>query len=208
MFGDIGKANVATAIGQAYLDGKLSIPGLMPIPAPADGLASGGISSEAILAALGDKPLSQLQIDGEGRLLIPAMEELKNNPPVELTTELLNYLDAQRAEFPRPTDPSPVPEPSPNPNPNPDSQLKPNPTLAFGGETVVLPPGTILISRADLMTLLGAATGSLLKEERQGGDELNYLLAKVSDQQEPYRFIYGEFLQTKLKAGGWRFYGS
>ena len=79
VFGEIGKANVATAIGQVFLDGKLNIPGLVPVPAPANGPASGGISSGAILAALGDKPLNQLQIDGEGRLLIPIVEELTNN---------------------------------------------------------------------------------------------------------------------------------
>ena len=132
MFGDIGKANVATTIGQVYLDGKLSIPGFAPIPAPADGPASGGVSSEAILAALGvDKPLNHLQIDGEGRLLIPTAEELKNNPPVELTSDLLNYLAAQRAEFSRPADPSPEPSPNPNPNPgqlpNPNLDPQPNP---------------------------------------------------------------------------------
>ena len=53
VFGEIGKANIFTTLGQAFIDGQLSIPGLVPIPAPADGPAPGGLSSEAILAALG-----------------------------------------------------------------------------------------------------------------------------------------------------------
>ena len=107
VFGEIGKANVATAIGQAYLDGKLSIPGLVPIPAPAGGPASGGISSEAILAALGHKPLCQLQIDGEGHLLIPTAEEFKNNPPCGVDKRIVKLLGCPTCRVSTPRGPSP-----------------------------------------------------------------------------------------------------
>ena len=127
---------------------------------------------------------------------------------MELTDELLNYLDVQRAEFPRPADPSPGPSPNPNPNPGPlpspnlVPQPNPEPTPASGGKSMVLPSGTILNGRAELLALLGAENGSLLKEERQGNGS-NDLLAKAADQQEPYRFITENISgkASKLEAG-------
>ena len=100
-----------------------------------------------------------------------------------LTDDLLNYLDVQRAEFPRPADPSPGPSPNPNPNPGPlpspnlAPQPNPEPTPASGGKSVVLQSGTILNGRAELLALLGAENGSLLTEERQGNGS-NYCWAK------------------------------
>ena len=101
VFAEIAAANISSELGQHFLDGKLTIPGLVPLPVPGQSPAAGGISSETVRAAL-ESPLSHLHIDGEGRLLIPTYEELSNNSPVDVTDELLSFLDAQRIEFPRP----------------------------------------------------------------------------------------------------------
>ena len=69
-----------------------------------------------------------------------------------------------------------------------------------------VPPGTILSSRAELMALLGAENGRLLKEERQGNGS-NYLLANVADQQEPYRFITENLSGNRLKLEAGAFMG-
>ena len=204
VFAEIAAANISSELGQHFLDGKLTIPGLVPLPVPGQSPAAGGISSETVRAAL-ESPLSHLHIDGEGRLLIPTYEELSNNSPVDVTDELLSFLDAQRIEFPRPANATPaVPAAGGggggaggggggaggsgggggNGQGSGDGDGK-----GTGG-TAVLPPGAVLNGRGDLLTLLGAAGGSLLKESRHKSVHgLNMLLARVPNQDDPNRVI-------------------
>ena len=223
VFAEIAKANIGTEIGQSFVEGKLSIPGLVPLPVPRDTPASGGMSSETILAALGNRPLQQLQIDREGRLLIPTEEELNNNPPVEMTDDILDFFANQRLEFPRPAVATPATGGEQGAGQGTGGGGGGQGTgggsgegaggggqgtgggsgegaggggqgtgggegEGSGGQAKILPPGSVLNSRGDLLALLQAPQGALLKEHRRA-DSTNLLLVRTSDREEPYRVL-------------------
>ena len=145
---EVGKARIATCVGQGYLDGKLVIQGRGPVPTPAERTTL----RRAQIASLLAKPLAQLTINGEGDLILPN----RGNIPVTMTQQLANYLEELEEEFPQPVAPAPTPTPNPSPNPNP------NPAAAVGAD--LLPPGTEIADRA---TLAGLGW-SIIKESNSG----------------------------------------
>ena len=220
VFAEIAKGNIFTEVGEKFVDGTLDIPGLLPLPAPASAnpsSASGdGLTSEAILAALGS-PLSQLQIDANGTLLIPTIDELKANCPAELTDEILNHTETLRTEFPRPAVAQPVvaqpgvPAPGggggqPAPGGSGDGDGGGSGKPAPGGATAALPSGAVLNGRGDVMTLLAAAGGALLKETRRSSG-LNLLLARINDSAEPFRVMLENVTGKQSKHEGGAFIG-
>ena len=114
VFADIARANINTAFGRLYLEGRLVISGLTPVPDPGpppSSAASGAPNKTAITEMLGG-PLKQLTVDDQGRLAVPTLEAWKRDdtaPPVPMTPELADYLKTLHAEFPPPPPPQATP---------------------------------------------------------------------------------------------------
>ena len=100
IFAEVARANIRTHIGEAFLARELVAPGLEPVKAPpqmATGITKVGI--EKFLPT----PMAQLSLAADGTLAIPTEKELKDNPPVSLTPDLLSYFEKLREEFPQST---------------------------------------------------------------------------------------------------------
>ena len=103
------------------------IPGLTPVPdpGPPPAAASGAPNKTAIMEMLG-APLKHLTIDDQGRLVIPALEAWEKDdpsPPVQMTSDLADYLETLHTEFaPTPfkkSQETPAPADGPSPTPAP-----------------------------------------------------------------------------------------
>ena len=98
IFAEVARANIRTHIGEAFLAHELLVPGLEPVKAPPQTMATGitKVGIEKILPT----PLAQLSLAADGTLAIPTEKELKDNPPVSLAPNVLSYFEKLREEFP------------------------------------------------------------------------------------------------------------
>ena len=87
-FAEVARANIRTQIGEAFLARELVVPGLDPVQAPPQTMAT-GITKVGIEKFL-PTPMAQLSLAADGTLAIPKEEELNDNPPVSLTPDLLS----------------------------------------------------------------------------------------------------------------------
>ena len=90
-FSLIGHARVQTALGRSYLDGKLRIPGKVPVVAPTS--IESGKKPRSLVSSLMTGPLKRLTLDNKGTLLLPrgrALQEL----PFQLTDDVRTFLEA------------------------------------------------------------------------------------------------------------------
>ena len=105
VFADIARANINTAFGRLYLEGRLVISGLTPVPDPGPPPAASGAPNKTAITEMLGGPLKQLTVDDQGRLAVPTLEAWKRDdtaPPVPMTPELADYLKTLHAEFPPP----------------------------------------------------------------------------------------------------------
>ena len=91
---EVATARAKTALGQAYVAGKLQVPGMTPLPLP---LPPKMKSRQDIHARL-QKPLQKLTVDAQGNLVLPPLTSV----PVHVTEELKALWKSMRAEFPYP----------------------------------------------------------------------------------------------------------
>ena len=83
----------------AFLDYKLVIEGLTPVPAPASSPTASGVAA-VVLEDIKAEPLKQLRVDELGNLIIPSEEELADHPPVTLTEEITTFFQDLRSSHP------------------------------------------------------------------------------------------------------------
>ena len=123
-------------------------------------------------------PMAQLSLAADGTLAIPTEKELKDNPPVSLTPDLLSYFEKLREEFPQST-------PHTSQVPGGDGKEAPalvsvpasdNPTE----ETVVLRAGETVANRSELRGLLhlSGPKSKIHKEVQQNGECFFFCLSK------------------------------
>jgi len=158
---EVARANIRTHIGEAFLARELVVPGLEPVKAPqtmATGITKAGV--EKFLPT----PMAQLNLAADGKLAIPTEQELKDNPLVSLTPELLSYFEKLRVEFSQSTSPGPAAGGRSEPPPLPLPPTKPGAPILSVGETVG--------NRTDLHGLLRTSgpTSKIHKEVQQNGE--------------------------------------
>ena len=115
VFADIARANINTAFGSLYLEGRLVISGLTPVADPGPPPAASGAPNKTAITEMLGGPLKQLTVDDQGRLVVPTLEAWNRDgtaPPVPMTPELADFLKTLHAEFlpPQATPPA-VPAP-------------------------------------------------------------------------------------------------
>ena len=91
---ELAAARAKTALGQAYVDGKLQAPGMTPSPVP----RPPSLTRRESIHTLLQKPLQRLTVDAEGNLVLPPLTSL----PVTVNEELKALWKSVRAEFPYP----------------------------------------------------------------------------------------------------------
>ena len=99
MFAEVGRDNIRTTVGEEFISGALQVPGQQVITAP---VPPGNIAAATIRSHL-KEPLKQLTIATDGNLLIPSVDEIEANPPIEMTEDVRQVLGKLRVEFPRTT---------------------------------------------------------------------------------------------------------
>ena len=190
VFAEIARANINTAFGKLYLEGRLVISGLTPVPDPGPPPAASGAPNKAAITEMLGAPLKQLTIDDQGQLVVPALETWEKDdpsPPVPMTSELADYLKTLRAEFgslpqatpaEKPETPGPAPAaetPGPAPaakTPGPAPAAKtPGPApaaaaiaAAANDEKPTLASGSLFKDRGDFVLKMQAAGCTIAKE--------------------------------------------
>ena len=136
-------------------------------------------------------PMAQLSLAADGTLAIPTEKELKDNPPVSLTPDLLSYFEKLREEFPQST-----PHTSQVPGGDGKQALAlgsvpafDNPTEQTAGAST-LKAGDTVGNRSELHALLfkSGPKSKIHKEVQQNG-ECFFLLVEVEDKEAPYRVL-------------------
>ena len=224
VFADIARANINTAFGKLYLEGRLVIPSLTPVPDPGPpaAAASGAPTKIAIMEMLG-APLKQLTIDDQGGLVIPALEAWEKDdpsPPVQMTSDLADYLETLHNEFPRTpakkSQETPAPDgSSPTPAPGGREIDPPAPAPAPGGNPgnlednkPMLPSGTLFTNRSEFASKMQAAGCTIAKEATppaEGpsalGEKYTSLLVRLPQPQDPWRVLIEAKEDICLKPG-------
>jgi len=188
---EVARANIRTHIGEAFLARELVVPGLEPVKAPqtmATGITKAGV--EKFLPT----PMAQLNLAADGKLAIPTEQELKDNPLVSLTPELLSYFEKLREEF------SPVPAAGGDGNSAlalPGTDKQPDPGAS------ILKAGDIVGNRSELHGLLH----SKIRKEVQQNGERGVLLVEVEDTAAPHRVLIENRSNAHLKLAAGTFVG-
>ena len=89
---ELASARTKAGLRRAYVDGKLKVPGMSPLPVPQPPDPAGRSGIQALL----EKPLQKLTVDAQGNLVLPPLASL----PVTVTDELKAFWKSVRAEFP------------------------------------------------------------------------------------------------------------
>ena len=152
MFAEVGRANIRTTVGEEFISGALQVPGHQVITAP---VPPGNIAAATIRSHL-KVPLNQLTLATDGNLLIPSVDEIEANPPIDMTADVRQVLGKLRVEFPRTT-------------PTPSGTLPTSFVLGGGGDdgdenTDAFQCGTTFSCTADLANSLTTTNGCILKE--------------------------------------------
>ena len=220
VFADIARANINTAFGGLYLEGRLVISGLTPVPDPGPPpAASGAPNKTAIMEMLGG-PLKRLTVDDQGGLAVPTLEAWNRGdatPPVPMTPELADYLKTLHAEFSPPPPPQETPVPAPGgggkgnpPVPAPGGGGKggpPAPAPGGGGKGEgngpTLPSGTLFNDRSDFVKQMQAAGCTIAKEVRPSapGEHYTALLVRLAQPEDPWRVLIEAKDDILLKSG-------
>jgi hypothetical protein len=161
-FGEVGRANIRTTVGEQFVTGALQVPGQQVIPAP----ASASTTTVRIRDHL-PQALKQLSIATDGSLGIPSVDGMEASPPVELTEEVRNLFAVLRKEFSSevqaPVTLLPAPLPGTGGAGDPPGGGDPG-----GGDTSALGDrfqcGKVFANYADLIQTLTTTNGCVLKE--------------------------------------------
>jgi hypothetical protein len=169
-FAEVGRANVRTTVGEVFISGALQVPGHQVITAP---VPSWNIVAATIRRHL-KEPLKQLSIASDGSLLIPSLDEIAANPPIEMTDDVREILGKLRVEFPRAT-------------PTPSMTLPTCPVLnsdeyddGNDQNRDAFQCGTTFSCTADLVTALTITNGCILKELDIGSGR-KLVLCKINE---------------------------
>ena len=229
VFAEIARANINTAFGKLYLEGRLVISGLTPVPDPGPPPAASGAPNKAAITEMLGAPLKQLTIDDQGQLVVPALETWEKDdpsPPVPMTSELADYLKTLRAEFgslpqatpaEKPETPGPAPAaetPGPAPaakTPGPAPAAKtPGPApaaaaiaAAANDEKPTLASGSLFKDRGDFVLKMQAAGCTIVKEATPSapGEKYTALLVSLAQPQDPWRVLIEAKEDICLKPG-------
>ena len=214
VFAEVARANIRTHIGEAFLARELVVPGLDPVKAPPPQTMATGITKVGIEKFL-PTPLEQLSLTGDGRLAIPTEQELKDNPPVSLTPQLVSLFENLREEFAA-SKPAPVPATGGDPKPPPagdpapgDDPKPPVPPEQPAGDSI-LKAGDTVGSRSELHGILhkSGPKSKIHKEVQQNGVlDWGLLLVEVEDKESPYRVLIENRSKTQLKLPAGTFVG-
>ncbi len=98
LFHEVARARCRTLVGNLYLDKKLTMHG----HPPPERLLEAAVKNLKMVQSKLPAPLRRLQIDADGRLIIPTAADVAASCPVEVTPELSNLFEVLRSEFPRP----------------------------------------------------------------------------------------------------------
>ena len=153
-------ARTKAGLGRAYVDGKLQVPGMSPLPVPQPPNPAGRNGIQALL----EKPLQKLTVDAQGNLVLPPLASL----PVIVTDELKAFWKSVRAEFPYP-DEMPAKRPAIG-----DAKADQKKTETTGTTATAVAPGTKLPGR----NALKAADWFILQESPSVIPGVTLLLAK------------------------------
>jgi hypothetical protein len=190
-FAEVCRANIRTTVGEQFISGALQVPGHQVITAP---VPRGNIAAATIRIHL-KEPLKHLSIATDGSLLIPSLDEIAANPPIEMTEDVRQLLGKLRVEFPRTT-------------PTPTTMTLPKcPVLNSGDDDDdedenrdAFQCGNTFSCTADLICTLTITNGCILKELDIGGGR-KLVLCKINEHTQRVLLTNTSTMLCTLDAG-------